>query len=53
MNDQFSLSDVGYVYRVIVGNDIPEQQPDEKKAQKQLALLNLSLIHISEPTRRS
>ncbi|MDO5432593.1 hypothetical protein [Eubacterium sp.] len=46
MNDQFSLSDVGYVCRITVGNDNPEQQPDEAKTQKQLALLNRCLTEV-------
>lgn len=39
----FALADIGYVHRVIVGNDDPETQPDEEKYQRQLAFLNRCL----------
>ena len=39
----FALADIGYVQRVIVGNDDPEMQPDEEKYQRQLAFLNRCL----------
>lgn len=43
MADTFSVSDVGYVHRVVIGNEDPEKQPDEEKFQKQSALLNKCL----------
>lgn len=39
----FTLADIGYVHRVVVGNDDPQTQPDEEKYQRQLALLNRCL----------
>lgn len=42
-NPVFALADIGYVHRVIVGNDDPEQQPDEEKYRRQLAFLNRCL----------
>lgn len=43
MTDQFSLSDIGYIYRVVIGNDNPEREPDEEKYKKQMELLNKCL----------
>ncbi len=42
-NNMFSYTDVKYVHRVVVGNDNPEQQPDEEKYNKQLEFLNRCL----------
>lgn len=39
----FSLTDVRYVHRVVVGNDNPEQQPNEEKYESQTAFLNKCL----------
>lgn len=41
--NQFSLTDVRYVHRVVVGNSNPETAPDEEKYAKQLHLLNRCL----------
>lgn len=41
--DIFSNTDITYVQRIIVGNDNPENQPDEGKYNNQLALLNRCL----------
>lgn len=41
--DVFSHTDITYVHRVVIGNDNPEQQPDEDKFNRQLALLNRCL----------
>ena len=38
-----SLYDVQYVYRLVVGNDNPERQPDEEKYKKQIQQLNRCL----------
>lgn len=38
-----SLYDVQYVYRLVVGNDNPEHQPDEEKYKKQIQQLNRCL----------
>ncbi len=43
MADTFSMTDVGFVKRVVVGNDNPESAPDENKYQEQLAYLNRCL----------
>lgn len=43
MTETFSLTDVGYIKRVVVGNDNPETAPDEKKYERQMALLNRCL----------
>ena len=43
MTETFSLTDVGYVKRVVVGNDNPETAPDEKKYERQMELLNRCL----------
>lgn len=43
MNKAFSMTDVGFVKRVVVGNDNPEAAPDEKKFQEQLDYLNRCL----------
>ncbi len=43
MDKQNSLYDVSYVYRLVLGNDNPEQQPDEEKYKKQLSVLNRCL----------
>lgn len=43
MNKKNSLYDVSYVYRLVLGNDNPEQQPDEEKYKKQLSVLNRCL----------
>lgn len=42
-NNTFSYTDVKYVHRVVVGNDNPEQQPDEAKYNNQLDFLNRCL----------
>lgn len=39
----FSYTDVKYVHRVVVGNDNPEQQPNEEKYKNQLEQLNRCL----------
>lgn len=39
----FSLTDIGYVHRVVVGNDDPETQPNEEKYKQQEAYLNRCL----------
>ena len=39
----FSLMDIGYVHRVVVGNDDPETQPNEEKYKQQEAYLNRCL----------
>ncbi len=44
--DIFSNTDITYVYRIVIGNDNPEQQIDEEKCKKQLALLNRCLSDI-------
>ena len=38
-----SLYDVQYVYRLVVGNDNPERQPDEEKYKKQIQQRNRCL----------
>lgn len=38
--EQFSLADVHYMHRVIVGNDNPETAANEEKIQAQLEHLN-------------
>ena len=38
-----SLYDVGYVYRLVLGNNNPEMQPNEELYEKQSALLNKCL----------
>lgn len=43
VRDTFSLTDIGYVHRVVVGNDDPETQPDEEKYRRQEAYLNRCL----------
>ncbi|MCI9411760.1 MAG: hypothetical protein HFG36_06790 [Eubacterium sp.] len=43
MAEAFSVADVGYVHRIIVGNDNPEKQPDEEHYRKQTELLNRCL----------
>lgn len=43
MTETFSLTDVGYIKRVVVGNDNPETAPDEKKYERQMELLNRCL----------
>lgn len=43
MADTFSVSDVGYVHRIVIGNNNPEKQPDEELFRKQNALLNRCL----------
>lgn len=40
MSEAVSLADVGYIHRIIVGNDNPEAAPDEEKYKKQLQQLN-------------
>lgn len=39
----FSLTDIGYVHRIVVGNDDPETQPNEEKYKQQEAYLNRCL----------
>lgn len=41
--EKFSLTDIRYVHRVVVGNSDPETQPDEEKYKKQQAYLNKCL----------
>lgn len=43
VQDTFSLTDIRYVKRVVVGNDNPETQPDEEKYKKQMEYLNRCL----------
>lgn len=43
VDNTFSFTDIKYVHRVVVGNDNPEQQPDEEKYAGQLELLNKCL----------
>jgi len=43
MNKQNSLYDVSYVHRLVLGNENPEQQPDEEKFKKQMNVLNRCL----------
>lgn len=43
VQNTFSLTDIRYVHRVVVGNDNPETQPDEEKYGKQLQQLNQCL----------
>lgn len=43
VQDTFSLTDIRYVHRVVVGNDNPETQPDEEKYKRQLEYLNRCL----------
>ncbi|MDE6635581.1 MAG: hypothetical protein K2K09_03120 [Lachnospiraceae bacterium] len=43
MSDVFSMADVKYVKRVIVGNDNPESASDEGKYERQLEFLNRCL----------
>ena len=43
VQDTFSLTDIRYVKRVVVGNDNPETQPDEEKYKKQMVYLNRCL----------
>lgn len=43
VNNTFSLTDIRYVHRVVVGNDNPEVQPDEEKYKRQLEYLNQCL----------
>lgn len=43
MKKAFSLSNIGYLKRVVVGNDNPEAAPDEEKYKEQLAFLNRCL----------
>lgn len=42
-SEVFSNTDITYVHRIVVGNDNPEQQPDEEKYKRQIALLNRCL----------
>jgi hypothetical protein len=42
-NNIFSHTDIQYVHRIVIGNDNPEQPPDEAKYKQQLALLNRCL----------
>lgn len=39
----YSLSDIKYVHRLVVGNSDPQRQPDEGECQRQLELLNRCL----------
>lgn len=43
VQNSFSLSDVKYVHRVVVGNSNPEAAPDEGKYEEQLQELNRCL----------
>lgn len=43
MAKEISVADVGYVHRVVVGNDNPEKQPDEELYKKQVEMLNRCL----------
>ena len=43
VQNAFSLTDIRYVHRVVVGNDNPETQPDEEKYKRQLKYLNKCL----------
>lgn len=43
VQDTFSLTDIRYVHRVVVGNDNPETQPDEEKYKRQQEYLNRCL----------
>lgn len=43
MAEQFSLSDIGYVHRIVVGNEDPETQANEEKHEQQQKLLNRCL----------
>lgn len=43
MAKTFSMTDITYVKRLVVGNDNPEVTPDEEKYEQQLALLNRCL----------
>ena len=40
MSAAFSLADVKYIKRVILGNEKPETAPDEDKYESQLQYLN-------------
>lgn len=42
-SEVFSNTDITYVHRIVVGNDDPEQQPDEEMYKRQIALLNRCL----------
>ena len=46
MKEAFSLTDVTYIKRVVVGNDNPENAPDEKKYQEQMEFLNRCLKEV-------
>lgn len=43
MQDIFDLSSVGFVKRLVIGNNNPEKPTDEELIEKQLALLNRCL----------
>lgn len=39
----FDISSVGYVKRIVIGNNNPEKATDERTIQKQIDLLNRCL----------
>ena len=39
----FDISSVGYVKRIVIGNNNPEKATDERTIQKQIDLLNIFL----------
>lgn len=43
MHNTFDLTCVGFVKRIVIGNDNPEKAPNEEQTEKQLALLNRCL----------
>lgn len=46
MKEAFSLTDVKFIKRVVVGNDNPENAPDEKKYKEQMDFLNKCLKEV-------
>lgn len=43
MSEQFALTDIGFVKRIIIGNDNPEKPADEEHIARQTHLLNKCL----------
>lgn len=43
MSERFALTDIGFVKRIIIGNDNPEKPADEEHIARQTRLLNKCL----------
>lgn len=43
MSGQFALTDIGFVKRIIIGNNDPEKPADEEEIARQVSLLNKCL----------